>query len=222
MPSNEDPLANTDKNEILTLIDLLVLRVECLANESDGKLTNATYPTVSEVDQNLIEYLYYLFAQFLGDPSSVSHPTTPTMDKTNFVHVCQTLVRNGCFDLSTVDESLSPDQSSADTTFSSDRTLTQQSFLHESPSEHDTVVAEISFEQQPSGQDTWLVIDLEPTTSDDELANDESMVRSRVVRAISDERHSERIEREGESLWTRPASNWIVVRSYARAISCRE
>ena len=164
--SNENPLANNDKNEILTLIDLLVLRVECLANESDGKPTNAAYPTVSKVDQNLIEYLYYLFAKFLRDESLTSTPTTPTMDKTNFVHVCQTLVRNGCFDLS-------PDQSSADTTISSDRTLTQQPSLHEYPSDQDTLVPE---QQPPTEQDTWLVVDLEPTTSDDELANEESIV----------------------------------------------
>ena len=180
--SNGNPLASNDKNEILTLIDLLVLRVECLANESNGKPTNAAYPTVSGVDQSLIEYLYYLFAKFLRDESSTSHPTTtPTMDKTNFVHVCQTLVRNGCFDLSTVGETLSPDQSSADTTISSDRTLTQQPSLPEYPSDQDTFVPEQSFEQQPTEQDTWLVVDLEPTTSDDELADEESMVRDLLL-----------------------------------------
>lgn len=140
--SNGNRTEINDENEILTLIDLLVLRVECLTNENQTikkkkkKKFNENYPSVSQVDQNLIEYLYYLFTKFTHEEQM-----NPIVDKNNFVNVCQTLVRNGCFDIS----SSSPDQSTSDTT------ITEQTIIHEYPTTID------------NDKDTWLVVDFDQT-----------------------------------------------------------
>jgi hypothetical protein len=146
--SNEDLLELNDQNEILTLIDLLVLRVECLTNENKKNKSKDNYPTVAEVDQNLIEYLYYLFTKFINEDSNES--STPIINKNDFVNVCQTLVRNGCFEVS----SSSPDQSFSESTItsSSDQTLTPETFLHE-------------YQNNANEKDTWLVVDIEPPVS---------------------------------------------------------
>lgn len=166
-----------EENEILNLINLLILRVECLTNEdpiinnSDKKLS----PTIKEVDHNLIEYLYYLFNKFIEEDSDLDKPV---IDKTNFVNVCQTLVRNGCFN---IPSSTSPDQSFSETTITNNSDLTStQTFVHECRTDTDEMSLENSLltEQLSStptnDQDAWLVVDLEatkpsysPTNSDD-------------------------------------------------------
>lgn len=159
--SPENLTESNDQNEILTLIDLLVLRVECLNNETKKKKSKESLPTVTEVDHNLIEYLYYLFKKFLREDSEHSHEElSPAMiDKSNFVHVCQTLVRNGSFEIT----STSPDQSMSESTItnsSTDQTLTSETVLHEYHSE--TIPDKLS----PTDEhDAWLVIDLEPIQS---------------------------------------------------------
>ena len=166
--SNENLLEINDHDEILTLIDLLVLRVECLSKENKShkkkkKKHEEIYPTVTEVDQNLIEYLYYLFTKFTNEDSEPSNDLSiPIIDKNNFVNVCQTLVRNGCFDLSSV--STASEQSFSETTSnSSDQTL-----VREYHPDTDEIVAEISStDGQNSEQETWLVVDLEPIQSEE-------------------------------------------------------
>jgi hypothetical protein len=173
--SNENLLEINDHNEILTLIDLLVLRVECLTNETKSKQKKKikeNYPTVAEVDQNLIEYLYYLFTKFTHDDPNVSTDlTTPIIDKNNFVNVCQTLVRNGCFDI----PSTSPDESISDTTITSttDQTLTSETILHEYHPETTQILAEKSAINE---QETWLVVDLQPMQSEKPPATSEIIV----------------------------------------------
>lgn len=150
---------NSDDNEISKLINLLILRVELLSNDNDDdkniiirKKKKTISPKIKQIDQNLIEYLYFLFNKFTKDDSE-THSTM--LDKTNFVHVCQQLVRNGCFHSSsttTTTTSHSPDRSSSETTI----TNTNQSSLtvHEyhSNGEEKSVCNE---------QDTWLIVDLE-------------------------------------------------------------
>ena len=151
--SPEDLLALNDQNEILTLIDLLVLRVECLNNETKKKTNEEIYPTIAEVDQNLIEYLYYLFTKFTHEEFDSS---IPTIDKNNFVNVCQTLVRDGCFQIT----SISPEQSFSEST---DHTLTPETFVHEYLPEADK-------------QEAWLVVDLEPIPSEESNIKPEPIV----------------------------------------------
>lgn len=150
-----------DQNEILTLVDLLVLRVECLNNESKKKKSKDSLPTVAEVDQNLIEYLYCLFKKFIQEESEHTlEEISPAMiDKSNFVHVCQTLVRNGSFEIT----STSPDQSISESTItnnSSDQTLTSETVLHDY---HPEPIVDKS--SSIDERDSWLVIDLEPIQS---------------------------------------------------------
>ena len=138
-------LDEQDEHEISKLINLLILRVECLANEKNNSL-----PPIKQVDDNLIEYLYYLFNKFTQDEINSN---TPMIDKTNFVHVCQTLVRHECLNLT------SPEQSVSETTMTNttDLTLTQP-FVRE----YRTEIDEISFKTPSSNdQDTWLVVDFE-------------------------------------------------------------
>jgi hypothetical protein len=175
--SNENLLEINDHDEILTLIDLLVLRVECLSNENKShkkkkKKHEETYPTVTEVDQNLIEYLYYLFTKFTNDDSEPSNDlSAPIIDKNNFVNVCQTLVRNGCFDLSSV--STSSEQSFSETT----STSSDQTLLREYHPDTGEIVAEISStDGQNSEQETWLVIDLEPIQSEEPIVASDTIV----------------------------------------------
>jgi len=172
---NENLSELNDQNEILTLIDLLVLRVECLTNENKKNKSKDNHPTVAEVDQNLIEYLYYLFTKFTNDDSN--DISTPIIDKNNFVTVCQTLVRNGCFEAS----STSPDQSFSDATIttnsssSSDQTLTPETFLHEYQPETDHTIADKSSADE---QESWLVVDLKPIQSEEPIAKPETIVSS--------------------------------------------
>jgi hypothetical protein len=156
--SNENLLKNSDDHEISKLVNLLILRVECLTNENTLIQKNNTYPTIKEIDQNLIEYLYYLFNKFIQDESDIN---PPVIDKTNFVNVCQTLVRNGCFN---IPSPTSPDQSFSESTItnSSDRTLTQ-TFVHEYRSETDDISLKKS--SLTNDQETWVVVDLEPKYS---------------------------------------------------------
>ena len=178
MSSTNDGL--TEKSEILTLIDLLVLRVECLTNEKKkNKPTDEIHPTVAEVDQNLIEYLYYLFTKFVQDESNASQEKEPSMiDKKNFVHVCQTLVRSGCFDLSSNTVPSSPDQSTSDATSSSDPTLTEQVLVREYDPEADdkSVGHESTSLRTVDDQDTWLVVDLPGSQSEDDMPTSDTMV----------------------------------------------
>lgn len=176
---NENTVETSDNNEILTLIDLLVLRVECLANEGkvNVKRKKGNCPSVAEVDQNLIEYLYYLFTKFVNDESSAQ--PVPAIDKSNFVNVCQTLVRNGCFDIPPGNIPVSPDQSSSETassssSSSSDRTITPQPLLREYHADADVLMqAEKSsidgenLSTTSAEQETWLVVDLEGAPSED-------------------------------------------------------
>jgi len=156
--SNENLLKNSDDHEISKLVNLLILRVECLTNENTLIQKNNSYPTIKEIDQNLIEYLYYLFNKFIQDESDIN---PPMIDKTNFVNVCQTLVRNGCFN---IPSATSPDQSFSESTItnSSDRTLTQ-TFVHEYRSETDDMSLKKS--SLTNDQETWVVVDLEPKYS---------------------------------------------------------
>lgn len=170
--SNDNLSEINDRNEILTLVDLLVLRVECLTNENDLKKSNETktnYPTVAEVDQNLIEYLYYLFTKFVHDDPNES--TMPIIDKKNFVTVCQTLVRNGCFDMPS---STSPDQSASETiSNNSDPTIIPDTYLHE----YRNSKVELSSEKITNNeQETWLVVDLQPTQSEEHATTSEIIV----------------------------------------------
>ena len=164
--SNENLLKNTnDDNEISTLINLLILRVECLANKTtliNKKTNQKSYPTIKQIDQNLTEYLYYLFNKFRKDDPDIS---APMIDKTNFVNVCQTLVRNGCFNMPST---TSPDQSFSESTLtnSNDITLTQTLVREYKPHTVD-MISEKSSTNEPTvatstnDQDTWLVVDLE-------------------------------------------------------------
>jgi hypothetical protein len=150
--------SNSDEDEISKLINLLILRVECLTNENTLIDKKINYPTIKEIDENLIEYLYYLFNKFVQEEPDLTTSST-MIDKTNFVNVCQTLVRNGCFNLPTT--SNSPDESLSESTItnSSDQTL-PQTFVHEYRSETD----DISLKQSSltNDQETWLVVDIEP------------------------------------------------------------
>jgi hypothetical protein len=105
------------------------------------------------------------------------------IDKSNFVNVCQTLVRNGCFNISL---STSPDQSFSEPTLTNNSDLTlNQTFVHEYRSDTDNVSLEKSslneqITSTPTNeQETWLVVDIEPIQSQ-YLATtpDESKVRS--------------------------------------------
>jgi hypothetical protein len=161
--SSEDLLEINDHDEILTLIDLLVLRVDCLSNEKKKKVQE-TYPTVAEVDQNLIQYLYYLFTKFTNDDSEPSEDlSTPIIDKNNFVNVCQTLVRNGCFDIPSGNGSISSDHSLSEST--SDQTLVSE--YHPDNITEKTPIIE---------QETWLVVDLQPTESGESIEDCEAIV----------------------------------------------
>lgn len=150
-----------DGNEISTLINLLILRVECLAHDqlNTSLASEQIYPTIKQVDQNLLEYLYYLFNKFTTDDPDLSKPM---IDKTNFVHACQTFVRNGCFTLSPATDL--PDQSAVEsTTMNTNRNdLTS---VHEYRAEKSSATGSISTTPS-SDQDVWLVVDIEPGQAD--------------------------------------------------------
>ncbi len=86
------------------------------------------------------------------------------------MNVCQTLVRNGCFDI----PSTPPDQSLSETTTShSDQTLTPQPFLHEYHPETDQLLVD---KTSMDDQDTWLVVDLESNQSEEIVPTSETIV----------------------------------------------
>jgi hypothetical protein len=176
--SNEDLLKNTfdnsDDNEIFKLINLLILRVECLANENTSMTKTKNYPTIKQIDQNLIEYLYYLFNKFRKEESDFQ---TPMIDKTNFVNVCQTLVRNGCFN---IPSSTSPDQSFSDATITNNSNLTlTQTIVHDCRSDtNDRSLDEQTSSPSKNNQEAWLVVDLEAIKPQHSVTiPDESKVR---------------------------------------------
>ena len=185
---NKNSLETNDHNEILTLIDLLVLRVECLANESKlkkkKKSTDIHHPTIAEIDQNLIEYLYYLFTKFINENSNFSNDSnSPMIDKNHFVNVCQTLVRDGCFDMSSsVNTPTSPNHLPSAATSTSDHILAQQTIVGEYLSDTNEIVREtlLTNEQDPSlistEEETWLVVDLKSTQSKETAEATESKV----------------------------------------------
>ncbi|CAF1161740.1 unnamed protein product [Adineta ricciae] len=160
-------LHHDDENkEISTLINLLILRVECLANTTTLIETNKKpniYPSIKQIDQNLTEYLYYLFNKFTKDDPEIG---ASMIDKTNFVNVCQTLVRNGCFNMPS---STSPDQSYSEATLtnSNELTLIQPAVREYKPDADEMTLDKSSIDETislipMSDQDTWLVVDLEP------------------------------------------------------------
>ena len=162
---NTPSIPTDDGNEISTLINLLILRVECLANDqlNPSLASEQTYPTIKQVDQNLLEYLYYLFNKFTTDDPDLSKPM---IDKTNFVHACQTFVRNGCFTLSPASDL--PDQSvSESTTMNTNRNdLTSvHEYRAETAPEKSSATGSISTTPS-SDQDVWLVVDIEPSQAD--------------------------------------------------------
>ncbi|CAF0718159.1 unnamed protein product [Adineta steineri] len=166
--SNEDLSKETfdDNNEISTLINLLILRVECLSNKNtliEKKKQTKIYPTIKQIDQNLTEYLYYLFNKFTKDDPDIC---TSMIDKTNFVNVCQTLVRNGCFNMPS---STSPEQSLSESTLTNNNELTlTQTCLREYRTDVDDLIIDKSTATEETSsismndQDTWLIVDLEP------------------------------------------------------------
>jgi hypothetical protein len=179
--SNENLFKNHDDNEILKLINLLILRVECLNNENTlNNNKKNIFPTIKQIDQNLIEYLYFLFNKFINDESDLDKPM---IDKSSFVNVCQTLVRNGCFN---IPSTISPDQSFSETTItnSSDIISTHTSVHEHKPNTDDMPVEKSSVNEQISPaltneQEAWLIIDLEPSTPEyPATPMDESSVRA--------------------------------------------
>lgn len=176
--------SNHDDNEIFNLINLLILRVECLNNDDSivNNNNSAKSTSIKQIDQNLMEYLYYLFNKFVDDDNDSQDLDKPMIDKNNFVHVCQTLVRNEFFN---VPSSNSPDQSLSDTTITNSSDLNStQIFSHEYRTDIDDMSLENSslndqLSSTPTNdQDTWLVVDLEPIQSEySPTRSDRSSVR---------------------------------------------
>ncbi|CAF0797138.1 unnamed protein product [Didymodactylos carnosus] len=179
--SNDNALINTSipstpitsdqdilDSEILTLVDLLVLRVACLSESSD----EIPRPTVAEVDQNLIEYLYYLFTKFIvtadTSVSDANSTDESLIDKKSFIQICQTLVKNGCFDMSSVSVSPTTSQSTEDTVLE---------YVNNDQNKNDLSTATITDEKQnetATEENTWLMVDI----SESELSKDENDVSS--------------------------------------------
>jgi hypothetical protein len=88
------------------------------------------------------------------------------IDKTNFVNVCQTLVRNGCFNMPAT---TSPDQSFSEKTITNSSDLTStHTYVHEYRPDVDDMsleqssINELISSSPTSDQESWLVVDLEP------------------------------------------------------------
>lgn len=79
-----------ESERISALIDLLVVRVQCL---SKGKSFQSA--ELNKIDKFLMESLYFLFKRFLEND-----PRRSQIDQNQFVSICQQLVRRGCFDFS--------------------------------------------------------------------------------------------------------------------------
>ncbi|CAF4887574.1 unnamed protein product [Rotaria sp. Silwood1] len=197
---DENIYETNDYNEILTLINLLCLRVECLSYEKKikkrkkkTKKKKDKYPSVTEIDQNLIEYLYYLFKKFIYNDTNISNDfKTPIIDKNNFVSICQTLVRNGCFDIPSTTISKSPNQSFSESLSISDNTLISQTIVHEYyHPDTSQILEEKSFTNEQISlmtlpeKDTWLVVDIEPIQSEETLKPSEYMCS--LPRSTTDE-----------------------------------
>ncbi|CAF3610328.1 unnamed protein product [Rotaria sordida] len=187
--NNENLFETNEYNEILTLINLLILRVECLSNENKSKKRKRKkdkYPTVTEVDQNLIEYLYYLFKKFINNDINLSNDLKiPIIDKNNFVSICQTLVRDGCFDIpstTTTIISKSPNQSLSESLSTSDYISNSQAIVHEYYPDTNQIVEEKSLSDDQissmtsTEKEPWLVVDFEqPIQLEETLRTSEAM-----------------------------------------------
>ncbi|CAF3925191.1 unnamed protein product, partial [Rotaria magnacalcarata] len=186
--SNESLLKNTfdndpttDDNQILTLINLLILRVECLNNERTAvNMTNTKTKssTIRKIDQNLIEYLYFLFNKFVDDESDSSTP--PIINKTKFVNVCQTLVRDGSLNISLPFSS--PDHSCSESTITnnSDQTLTQTLVREYRPdtdlmTENHSPINEQMSSITMSDDNTRLTVDLEQIKPQDSKSSSDEV-----------------------------------------------
>ncbi|CAM4776618.1 unnamed protein product [Rotaria magnacalcarata] len=194
--SNEHVLDTNDHIEILTLINLLVLRVDCLSKEKNSKKRKKRKdnhhhhrPTVAEVDKNLIEYLYYLFKKFINDEANPSKDLTPPIiDKNNFVSVCQTLVRNGCFDVPSTTSPTSLTQSYSESASISDQTLTSMSEYHHDTNEfyeENSLTDDQISPMASSTKETFFIGDIEPVQTDEIIATYE--VRSSLPSLAVDE-----------------------------------
>lgn len=178
-----------DEDEISKLVNLLILRVETLNNDAsvnDEKNNRRASSVVKEIDHNLIDYLYYLFNKFINEDSESN---THMINKSNFVNICQTLVRNGSIKMSSPPPS---EQliSEATMTNSCDSTLIQ-TFLREYRTDtNEITLSEASINSSKSlitlnDQDTWLIVDLEQsipqasTPIADELKVSSISIRSR-------------------------------------------
>lgn len=188
---SDDTLETGDHNEISKLIHLLILRVECLSNEKrtkKRKKRKESHPTVAEVDHSLIEYLYYLFKKFIDEDSTLSSDLKASrIDKNNFVTVCQALVHNGCFDLSSATISPSPNQSLSEATNSSEYTLTQPTSRHEEQSDNNETSIEVSPTDDPTSlmismeKESWLLEDFDINQSKEVIGITGNMVSCNFV-----------------------------------------
>ncbi|CAF4378850.1 unnamed protein product [Rotaria sp. Silwood2] len=226
---NENSFEINEHNEILTLINLLVLRVECLSNERKSKKRKRKkdkYPTVAEVDQNLIEYLYYLFKKFINDDTNISNDVkTPIIDKNNFVSVCQTLVRNGCFDMPSTTLLKSPNQSFSDSLSASEHTSISQTIVHEYYPDTNQIVEEKSLTNDQispmisTEKETWLIVDFATRQSEETLKAPEDTVsfyyqitlkiksKKTLMNSISIDGSSSNIISESKTIITNDLSN---------------
>lgn len=166
LDSHEHP-DNGDADEILTLVNLLIRRVEYLATNgtppemTTTKKKNGTNPSpsIKQIDQDLTEYLYYLFNKFAKDDGDAG---VPLIEKSDFVHVCQTLVRNGCLNVPSAEQSLLD----VTLTNSNEITLTQTSLREHKPDADESTVEKSSASDKTCGtpmdeQDAWLIVDVE-------------------------------------------------------------
>lgn len=118
-----------DQIEISKIINRLIQRVESLEN-----------PT--KTDDNLIDYLSYLFKKFTCDDDR--QQTKTMFDTSHFVdHVCQTFVRH----LSSSDSSNTNDQQSSET------------FVREYHSESNSTLTPTNCKTDQ--KDIWLVVDFQ-------------------------------------------------------------
>ncbi|CAF1512856.1 unnamed protein product [Rotaria sp. Silwood1] len=172
--SNENLLKNTydnnptnDDHEILTIINLLILRVECLTNDNTlviEKKNKKISPKIKKINQNLIEYLYYLFNKFINEDTDSN---TLTINKKNFVNVSQIVVCNGSLNMPT-STSLNQSLSEFTITNDSDHTLIQ-TYVHEYRTDTNDMTEKCSsINEQTSSvaindRETWLVVDLGET-----------------------------------------------------------
>ena len=178
-------------DEISAVIDLLLVRVdESLVNEKTlaAKKSKKKRKKKSRSrrksqafaepppDRHLLDYLDYLFTKFIDDNNNNNNNdcSVSMIDKTNFITVCQTLVRNGCFNLPSVPTS-EPVLSASPTinTDTSNELNSTQTLVREYHPQTDNVIKQISLAPEhtdaltSNDQDIWLVVDIEPPTKSD-------------------------------------------------------